>query len=148
MVKNRPAPARGVHNERLIVRWKTCEKAKAGSPGPAGAGSSPENGRGPLYNKQHKPIDRLTSWLGVRADGNNNNNEEPFHGLFIFEFDEDGRILTHTIEHAEETGSWDKASRVVSVTDWLLGRAMGRRRRENEVGGLVWEFRERGRVRR
>lgn len=31
--------------------------------------------------------------------------------------------MTHTIEHAEEGGSWDKASKVVGVTDWLLGKA-------------------------
>lgn len=75
-------------------------------------------------------LDRITEWLGrvVRED-------EEFCGLFIFEFDEEGRILTHIIEHAEESGSWDKASKVVSVTDWLLGKA--KRKDEKEIPGLV-----------
>lgn len=93
-----------------------------------------------MYNSHNKPIDKITEWLGVR-DAN-----EEFYGLFIFEFDEEGRILTHTIEHAEESGSWDKASRVVSVTDWLLGRAMGRKREKEVVGGLVWEVYGKGRM--
>ncbi len=131
MVKNGSSPAKGVLNERLIVRWKTCGKLK-----------SPSNSqdRGPLYNSHNKPIDKITEWLGVRDA------KEEFYGLFIFEFDEEGRILTHTIEHAEESGSWDKASRVVSVTDWLLGRAMGRKRENEVVGGLVWEFYGKGRM--
>ena len=45
--------------------------------------------------------------------------------MFIFEFDEEGRILTHTIENVEEGGNWDKMTRVISVTDWLLGKAWG-----------------------
>ena len=80
-------------------------------------------------------VDKITEWLGgdVRDD-------EEFCGLFIFEFDEEGRIVTHTIEHAEEGGSWDRASRVVSVTDWLLGRAKWKKEKEKEVQGLAWEY--------
>lgn len=139
MVKNGSSPPQGVHNERLIVRWKTCGKLK--SPSSSSSSNSPHQDRGPLYNNSpHKPIDKITEWLGVRDA------DEEFHGLFIFEFDEDGRILTHTIEHAEESGSWDKASRVVSVTDWLLGRAMGRKREKEVVGGLAWEFCGKGKM--
>lgn len=76
-------------------------------------------------------LDRITEWLGRVIREN-----EEFCGLFIFEFDEEGRILTHIIEHAEESGSWDKASKVVSVTDWLLGKA--KRKDEKELPpGLV-----------
>ena len=54
--------------------------------------------------------------------------------MFIFEFDEEGRVLSHTIEHVEEGGSWDKVGRVVSVTDWLLGKFGGRREKELGLG--------------
>ena len=43
------------------------------------------------------------------------------------EFDEEGRILNHIIEHTEEGQHWDRTAKVISVTDWLLGRAWGRR---------------------
>lgn len=63
--------------------------------------------------------------------------EEEFCGLFIFEFDEEGRIVTHTIEHAEEGGSAEKASRVVNLTDWLIGRARGGREKVPEFAFLL-----------
>lgn len=68
-------------------------------------------------------VDKITEWLGGDA-----RDDEEFCGIFIFEFDEEGRIITHTIEHSEESGNWDKTSRVVSVTDWLLGRMNGKKR--------------------
>lgn len=71
-------------------------------------------------------LDRITEWLGRIA-----RDDEEFCGLFIFEFDEEGRVLRHIIEHAEESGSWDRASKVVSATDWLLGKA--KRKEEKEV---------------
>lgn len=43
--------------------------------------------------------------------------------------------MTHTIEHAEEEGSAERASRVVKLTDWLLGRARGGR---EGVPGLAY----------
>jgi hypothetical protein len=50
-----------------------------------------------------------------------------FTGLFIFDFDSEGRILSHTIEHVQETGQWEKGvgARVVGLTDWLLGGIKG-----------------------
>lgn len=90
--------------------------------------------------KAGEQVDKITEWLGgdVRDD-------EEFCGLFIFEFDEEGRVLSHTIEHAEEGGSWDKVGRVVSVTDWLLGQFGARREREL---GLAWGVCEDGDGRR
>lgn len=49
--------------------------------------------------------------------------EGQFTGLFIFSFDEKGRILTHTIEHADEAEGWDRTSKFVTLTDWLIGKA-------------------------
>lgn len=84
-------------------------------------------------------VDKITEWLGGDA-----RDDEEFTGLFIFEFDEEGRIITHTIEHVEESGNWERTSRVVSVTDWLLGRMNGKRKSEPQ---LAWNCmgQERGR---
>lgn len=109
-------------NERLIVRWKTCT-------------SSPENGSTktkPLYRGigPREQVNRFRDWLS----GNLKGGDEEFAGLFIFEFDEDGRIVSHTIEHAEEGGGADRASRVVNLTDWLIGRAKGK----EKIPDLAW----------
>ncbi|KAG8526235.1 uncharacterized protein KY384_000228 [Bacidia gigantensis] len=110
-----------VHNERLIVRWKTCGKTKG-------------KGMGALYRGigGSEQVDKITEWLGGDA-----RDDEEFCGLFIFEFDEEGRILTHTIEHAEESGPLDRTSRVVSVTDWLLSRVNGKRKVPEMALGCV-----------
>lgn len=107
--------------EKLIVKWKTCGKDKDNSSQAVyrGVGST-------------EYMDKLSQVL--RGE---NKEDSEFCGLFVFEFDEEGRISKHTIEHAEEGGNLDRATRVVSVTDWLLGRAPWRRRNE-EVPGLAW----------
>lgn len=124
IVKNGPSDSSS-GGEKLIVRWKTCGKTKG-------------KGTGALYRgiSASEQVDKITEWLGGDA-----RDDEEFCGLFIFEFDEEGRIVTHTIEHAEEGGNLDKASRVVTVTDWLLGRAKGKGTKEEGVGvpGLAWE---------
>ena len=121
VVKNGPSShvvpsATPVNSERLIVRWKTCGKTKG-------------KGTGVLYRGigANERVDKITEWLGGDA-----RDDEEFCGLFLFEFDEEGRILTHTIEHAEGSGHWDRTSRVITVTDWLLGR-MNRRRNGPEL---------------
>ena len=61
---------------------------------------------------------------------------EPFCGLFIFEFDDEGRIVNHVIERAEGGEGWDQGvGRVVGLTDWLLAQLGGRG--EKEVAGLA-----------
>ncbi|PSR93632.1 hypothetical protein BD289DRAFT_364404 [Coniella lustricola] len=52
-----------------------------------------------------------------------------FTGLFIFEFDEEGRILSHTIEHVQSGGEWENGvgAKFVGLTDWLLGGMRGGR---------------------
>ena len=61
--------------------------------------------------------------------------DKEFSGLFIFEFDHQGRISSHIIEHADEGRNFEKMTRVVSVTDWLLGKAKWRQ--NEEVPGLA-----------
>jgi hypothetical protein len=93
------------HNEKLVIRWKTCGKNK------------------------------------VIKDGKK---EKEFVGLFIFEFDDQGRISSHTIEHVEEGNNWEKTAGFISVTDWLLGKARGGRNDDDEVPGLAFcELRDR-----
>lgn len=53
--------------------------------------------------------------------------DKAFTGLFIFEFDSEGRILSHTIEHVQSGGEWQKGvgAKFVGLTDWLLGGMRG-----------------------
>lgn len=97
--------------EKLIVRWKTCGKTKG-------------RGTGGLYRGvggSGDQVDKITEFLGGDVS-----DDEEFSGLFIFEFDEEGRVVSHTIEHAEQGGNFERMTRVVSVTDWLIGLAKGR----------------------
>lgn len=106
-------------DEKLIVKWKTCGKTKERA--------------GSLYRGigATEQLDRLMRLLGGDSA------DEEFCGLFIFEFDDKGRILRHTIEHAEEGGNYDRMTKMVSVTDWLLGKAPWRRK-DDVVPGLAF----------
>lgn len=107
MIRNGRSPDsnQSTGSEKLVVRWKTCDK---------------------------ETESKVSQILG-RDRGEN---DKEFVGLFIFEFDEEGRLVTHTIEHVEEGGNWErKTSRVISVTDWLLGRAWGKK--DEGVPGLA-----------
>ena len=54
--------------------------------------------------------------------------DEGFTGLFIFQFDGDGKVLSHTIEHVQVDGEWEQGvgAKFVGLTDWLLRRIKGR----------------------
>ncbi|KZF20611.1 hypothetical protein L228DRAFT_240391 [Xylona heveae TC161] len=108
-------------DERLIVRWRTCGKTKG-----KGMGGALYRGIG-----AREQVDKITEFLGGHHAPHD---DEEFTGLFIFEFDDEGRILSHTIEHVDETGNWDKMAKVISVTDWLLGKARWKRAHELEEG--------------
>jgi hypothetical protein len=81
-------------SEQLIVRWRTL-------PG------------------KNEAVDKISQALG-REKGQKDDGQ--FTGLFIFEFDEAGRIISHTIENAQDSGNWEKGvgAKVVGLTDWLL----------------------------
>jgi hypothetical protein len=111
--------------EKLIVRWKTSRSAATKT----SAGGSMTD-----------MIRNMLSVLG--ADGGSAAEEgkqdtKDFDGLFIFEFDEEGRILQHTIEHVEQGNVWERTAKVISVTDWLLGKGW----RKEGIGqpGLAFE---------
>jgi hypothetical protein len=95
--------------EQLIVRWRTIGKTRG-------------KGTGAFYQGigAKENVDKITMWLG---GGKGEDDSKEFTGLFIFEFDEEGRIVSHTIEHVQEGGNWEKGvgAKVVGLTDWLLG---------------------------
>jgi hypothetical protein len=122
-----PSGGTGYRTEKLVVRWQTCGKTKGKGVGAGykGIGASEQ-------------VDKITEFLG---GGKGEDDSKEFTGLFIFEFDEEGRILSHTIEHVQESGSWERGvgARVVGLTDWLLGGLRGKG--EPGVGGAcpaIW----------
>lgn len=130
--------AGGHNNERLIVRWKTCGKTRG--KGGMGALYRGIGGVGRARDRDREQVEhtKITEWLGraksthTRNHNHNHNEEEEeedFCGMFIFEFDEEGRVLSHTIEHVEgelfDEGKFGLGGKVVSVTEWLLGRMNG-----------------------
>ncbi|TGO15094.1 hypothetical protein BTUL_0044g00330 [Botrytis tulipae] len=101
--------SRGSTREQLIVRWKTIGKTK-------------NKGTGGFYKGigARENVDKITEWLG---GGSGEDDSKEFTGLFLFDFDEEGRIWSHTIEHVQEGGNWERGvgAKVVGLTDWLLG---------------------------
>ncbi|KXG52653.1 uncharacterized protein PGRI_079090 [Penicillium griseofulvum] len=121
-------------DERLLVRWKTEPRTD----------SRPFHGPGSLNTNSITPSETTpssqNSHLSASTNGTNKglsvllggeepifklSKEEQFTGIFIFSFDEEGRILTHTIEHADEADGWDRTAKFVTLTDWLIGKARG-----------------------
>ncbi|KAI6088984.1 hypothetical protein F4821DRAFT_232684 [Hypoxylon rubiginosum] len=97
------------YGEQLVVKWRTADsKSKSLEP------TVTEEGEQKLDN----------TLRGAQSVGE----KKAFTGLFIFEFDKEGRIISHTIEHVDEHGEWEKGvgARVVGLTDWLLGGIKGR----------------------
>lgn len=88
----------GAMPEQLVVRWSEKCKSKSKESESGGIAQSLRFSRG---------VDP----------------KKAFTGLFIFDFDNQGRILTHTIEQAQEGGNWEKGmgAKFVGLTDWLLG---------------------------
>lgn len=64
--------------------------------------------------------------------------EKEFCGIFLFEFDDEGRVERHTIEEADR-GVEGGVGGVVGVTEWLLGKARGAGGGVGS-GGLAWQF--------
>jgi hypothetical protein len=126
MVKNGDAgDTANAGNEKLIVKWKTCSKTEGDQ------------------NMDHGSNVSETVQRMAQVVEDSTQQDEEFVGLFIFEFDEEGRIMKHIIEHVEEGQSLDKTTRVISVTDWLLGRAWGKRSEDGSPGLALAQGRDR-----
>ena len=105
----------GAQPEQLVVRW--CEKRRHSS-----KNDPDHNGTLSHQPEQESSGIARSLWRGRGADPN-----KAFTGLFIFDFDKEGRVLTHTIEQAQECGKWEKGmgAKFVGLTDWLLGGMKG-----------------------
>ncbi|OGE51423.1 hypothetical protein PENARI_c013G02699 [Penicillium arizonense] len=122
-------------DERLIVRWKTEPRTDSGpfhNPSPSSkTGSTTASQNSASLQESHLSASKngtnkgLSVLLGGEEPIFKLSKEEQFTGLFIFSFDEEGRILTHTIEHADEADGWERTAKFVTLTDWLIGKARG-----------------------
>jgi len=123
MVRGRRVQTAGALDEQLVVRWRTIGGKGmrnwglsfmngGGGGARAGTGGGVVEGKGGVVGTSQRPGE-----------------QKEFTGLFIFEFDGEGRILSHTIEHVDEGGSWEHGvgAKVVGLTDWLLGGMKGGR---------------------
>ncbi|KAK8025179.1 hypothetical protein PG990_003002 [Apiospora arundinis] len=99
----------GAYDEQLVVKWRTADKSKS-------------NGSTSLAQQGEHNLDHALR--GTQSPGS----KKEFTGLFIFEFDAEGRIISHTIEHVDQDGEWEKGvgAKVVHLADWLLGGIKGR----------------------
>ncbi|KAI1754769.1 hypothetical protein F4782DRAFT_528129 [Xylaria castorea] len=102
----------GAYGEQLVVKWRTASSSD----------KAEEDSKLSLTERGEQNLDALLR--GSQAVGE----KKAFTGLFVFEFDKDGRVISHTIEHVDEHGEWEKGvgARVVGLTDWLLGGIKGR----------------------
>ncbi|EEQ32511.1 hypothetical protein McanMca71_004125 [Microsporum canis] len=129
--------------EKLVVRWVTEGAGRPASK--VGRGSETDDYITPDRAQRAQNTNTESSGASSSSNGINRGlsvllggempifklgKEEQFTGLFIFTFDEEGRIATHTIEHADEGNGWDRTAKVVTLTDWLLGKAKGSASRE------------------
>ncbi|KAL9616096.1 MAG: hypothetical protein Q9160_008996 [Pyrenula sp. 1 TL-2023] len=121
----------GIGEEKLIVRWKTHGKEDRSTASSIAASSSTRS-IGSTKNGINKSLSLL---LGGDKPIFNLSTDQEFNGLFVFSFDDEGRVANHTIEHTDEDRGMDRTSRVVTLADWLLGR-VGRGRIKEE-GGLL-----------
>jgi hypothetical protein len=111
--------------EKLVVRWKTEPKTN---------GHSNVNTEAAQSSTTEGNINRgLSKLLGGEKPIFNLNKGDDFTGLFIFTFDSNGRIASHTIEHSDESNGVDKTSKVVTLTDWLLEKVKWGRNKEQEL---------------
>ncbi|KAH8704238.1 hypothetical protein BGW36DRAFT_99450 [Talaromyces proteolyticus] len=114
-------------DERLVVRWKTelrGDRTNKGAPGLESA-SKPMSVSSHVSQPKTGVNKGLSALLGGDAPIFSLGKEGQFDGLFIFAFDEEGRIAGHTIEHADQANGWDRTAKFVTLTDWLLGKARG-----------------------
>ena len=122
----------GAFGEQLIVRWRTIGKSKNWglsfiNGGEDAKGVRDADLKGATGTEYKAPVGDAEPSAG--RDGSK---KSEFTGLFIFEFDGEGRILSHTIEHVQQSGEVEKGvgATVVGLTDWLLGGMKGAREGE------------------
>jgi hypothetical protein len=121
----KPARRAGAMEEQLVVRWRTIGGNSRSLAGLFFQGRDSVTGKATIADDGNGPV---APGRGERIGTTQRPGEgKEFTGLFIFEFDGEGRVLSHTIEHVEEGGQWEKGvgAKVVGLTDWLLGGFKG-----------------------
>lgn len=108
-------------DEKLVVRW--VSEGNTNGHGAAVADKDTGASYAAASSSSNGTNKRLSALLGGEAPIFKLGKGERFTGLFIFSFDDQGRIASHTIEHADESTGWDRTAKVVTLTDWLLGKA-------------------------
>lgn len=136
----RPDNDHDTSDERLVVRWRTEPRSEsttsnsehsstsftAASPTPPSDTQGTNKSNGSHLSSSKAGINKgLSVLLGGDAPIFKLKKEEQFTGLFIFSFDEEGRIASHTIEHADDARGWNRTPKFVTLTDWLIGKARG-----------------------
>lgn len=128
-------------DERLVVRWRTEPRRDDHPQIPSSLGSRRGEQEPSHVSASKNGINKgLSVLLGGDAPIFKLAKEEQFTGLFIFSFDEDGRVLSHTIEHADNASGWDRTAKFVSLTDWLIGKARGSLDTPTEPGLAIQGF--------
>jgi hypothetical protein len=127
-------PRSGLNEEKLVVRWKTEKRGNNGATSSSASSTTAATSTAGINRG-------LSMLLGGDKPIFNLNKGDEFSGMFIFTFDSEGRIATHTIEHADENNGVDQTARVVTLTDWLLGRAKWRSKEDEMIPGLAMNLR-------
>ncbi|KAH8422996.1 uncharacterized protein LDX57_000752 [Aspergillus melleus] len=116
-------------DERLVVRWRTEPRRDDHPQLPSFVGTTRSGGEQPGPSHASASKNGINKGLSVLLGGDapifKLAKEEQFTGLFIFSFDEEGRVLSHTIEHADNATGWERTAKFVTLTDWLIGKARG-----------------------
>ena len=118
-------------DERLIVRWKTeprtdsCTFHKPNSSSNHISATTSRSTSPPHDTAWTKCTNKgLSVLLGGNGPIFKLAKEEQFTSLFILSFNK-GRISTHTIDNAAGATCWDRTSKFVTLTDWLIKKAYG-----------------------
>lgn len=120
--------------ERLRIRWRAASPPPSSSSGSAVRlhDGSYDSGSSSTGEKEEREKG------GTTAVGRGE-----FSGIFVFEFDEAGRVCKHIIENCEEDDG-EKVPGVISVTEWLIRKARGEPAAAGggggKLGGLAWQF--------
>lgn len=123
----------------MIVKWRASPNGNGDEMGTTTGSSStsaPSKGESRAENApKEDALSAVTSSLpkfNITGD---------FCGLFIFEFDDKGRIKTHIIEDVEAEKGEAKAqhSKVITLTEWLLKKAKGSLEEKPAIPGLAFE---------
>ena len=91
--------------EKLVVKWKACGKRGNQEEAARRGGTALYRGMG---LGARDPVDRLRHFVARAHRGTAHVSSTPaedFTGIFVFEFDQQGRVAKHTIEHADEGGT-------------------------------------------